>query len=448
MTRFVVAGGGVAGLAAALALTTHGHRIVVLERGPEFTEIGAGIQLAANAFDALDRLGVGARVRHRAVHVDELRFMDGITGDRVAGMPLREAYRRRFGNPYAVVHRNDLYRPLLDACRAAGSVELRAGDAVVRYEASAAGIAAVLASGGTVEGDALIGADGIRSAIRSQMLSDGPPRQIGHTIYRCLVPMAEVPAELRWSAVTLWAGPGWHVVHYPIAGSRYLNLAATRVEGAGRAASGTPLAAAQVRLRFPGLAATARRPLCLGNQWRAWRVCDRAPAPQWTDGRVVLIGDAAHPMVHYAAQGAAMALEDAVLLGDLINSSAADLPARFGEFVAARRDRTARTQLVARQMGTRLYHPAGAAATARNALLRSLSVDDLYEKVAWLHAPERYAKPSRRTARLGLRCHRPRLSASPSAPSCSRISETSRTTGQVRTSDLPTGPCRGARWGA
>ncbi|MGW5259486.1 FAD-dependent monooxygenase [Microbispora sp. NPDC004025] len=385
MTTVLIAGGGVGGLAAAIAVAGQGHRAVVLERREEFTEMGAGIQIAPNGFRALDRLGVGGEVRALAVHIEELRFMDGTTGERVAGMPLTERYRARFGGPYAVVQRMDLYGPLLAACRESAWIELRAGSHVVGYEQDADGVSAVLASGERVRGGALIGADGIRSAVRARLVGDGDPRVSGHTIYRSVIPMERVPEDLRWNTVTLWAGPGWHFVHYPIGGGRFLNLAATRDDGARHVVTGRPVPRERVLGEFPGLGDTAARLLRLGEEWREWVLCDRDPVDDWTDGRVALLGDAAHPMLQYAAQGACMALEDAVLLGELLDCGADEFPQRFEKYNALRRARTAAAQIVAREMGRVLYHPAGPGALARNRMLAALSEDELHDKVSWLH---------------------------------------------------------------
>ncbi|WP_457029138.1 3-hydroxybenzoate 6-monooxygenase [Kitasatospora sp. P5_F3] len=385
MAKILMAGGGIGGLATALGVARKGHRVVVLESRDTFTELGAGIQLGPNAFHALDRLGVGAEVRDRAVHIDELRFMDGTTGELVVRMPLTGGYRERFGNPYAVVHRIDVYAPLLAAARAAAGIELRTGAAVRSYRQTRDGVTVLLADGEQVRGDALIGADGINSAVRRQLVGDGAPQVSGHTIYRSVIPMEKVPAELRWNTVTLWAGPKWHFVHYPIGGGEYLNLAATRDDGARHAVTAVPTGRDFVLNAFPGLGEIPRRLLELGEEWRSWVLCDRDPVDRWTDGRVVLVGDAAHPMLQYAAQGACQALEDAVVLGELIGTEAGEFEQRFEKFAGERRERTAAAQLVARELGRRLYHPAGEQARARNTMLAALSPEELYRKVEWLH---------------------------------------------------------------
>ncbi|WBP89152.1 FAD-dependent monooxygenase [Kitasatospora cathayae] len=387
MPHVVVAGGGIGGLATALALAQAGHTVEVLERKGEFTELGAGIQLAPNAFRALARLGLAEPVSAAAVHVDALRLLEGRSGAPLAVLSLDHAYRARFGLPYAVVHRSDLYRPLLDACQAHRRITLHAGVEVTGYQGGPDQVRALTARGPDRTADALIGADGLHSAVRAQLVGDGPPRVSGHTIHRAVVPMAAVPAELRSNTVTLWVGPGWHFVHYPIAGGSRLNLAITQDDGAREAVAGLPTEREQVLARFPGLHPAGRRLLELGRDWRTWVLCDRDATTTWTDGRTAVLGDAAHPMLQYAAQGACMALEDAVVLGDLLRDCpSARLAEQLREFASLRQERTARVQDVSRWMGREVYHPSDGAAQARDALLADMSADDLMDAVDWLHA--------------------------------------------------------------
>lgn len=384
VARTVVVGGGIGGLAAALAVAQQGHQVVVLERADRFAEIGAGVQLAPNGLHALDRLGLGDAVRETAVRMEALRFMDGVSGEHVASMPLTGPYQRRFGNPYVVVHRAELHGVLLDACRRHRAVELRSGSGVAGYEQDAVSATVVLDDGRRVGGDGVIGADGIHSALRGQLVGDGAPVVSGLTVYRAVIEMSRVPDELRSPTVTWWAGPGCHFVHYPIAGGKYLNLAASRDDGATEAFAGIPVTRERVRREFEALGDIPHRLLELGDDWRSWVLVDRDPVRRWTDGRVALLGDAAHPMLHYAAQGACQALEDAVLLGSAVGGPAGELPGRFDAYNAERRDRTAQIQDLARR-STRLWHPAGRAAEERNAMLSSLSATELHDHVAWMH---------------------------------------------------------------
>ncbi|MGF1431135.1 FAD-dependent monooxygenase [Kitasatospora sp. LaBMicrA B282] len=385
MSKIVIVGGGIGGLAAALAVARQGHRAVVLERAPEFAEIGAGIQIAPNGIHALEQLGLGDAVRESAVHMRELRFMDGVSGEHVVSLPLTEQYQRRFGNPYVVVHRAELHTLLLRACLATEGVELRGSCTAVGYEQDGGTATLLLESGERITGDALIGADGINSAIRRQLVGDGAPRISGITVYRAILPMDQVPPELRMTtSVTWWAGPGCHFVHYPIAGGAYLNLAASSDNHATEALAGVAVGKDAVRAEFAGLGEDAHKLLELGEDWKSWVLVDRDPVADWCDGRVTLLGDAAHPMLHYAAQGACQALEDAVLIGELLDCSADELPQRFEKYNAERRERTAKVQLAARE-SIKLWHPRGQAAADRNAMLSALSADQLHDEVAWMH---------------------------------------------------------------
>ena len=312
----IIAGGGIGGLAAAIGLAKNGIRSLVLERSAQFGEIGAGIQLGPNAFHAFDTLGVGEAARQMAVYIDNLRLMDAIQGEEITRIPLDDRFRERFGNPYAVVHRGELHRVFLNACQAHDLVELRTDSLVTGYRQDEDSASAVLHDGAVVRGRALIGADGLWSNIRKQVVGDGAPRVSGHTTYRSVIPTEDMPEELRWNAATLWAGPKCHIVHYPLAGWKLFNLVVTYHNDAPEPVAGQPVSHDEVRKGFEHVHPVPRQVIEKGRDWKLWVLCDRDPVMHWVDGRVALLGDAAHPMLQYFAQGACMAMEDAVCLAD------------------------------------------------------------------------------------------------------------------------------------
>lgn len=384
--KIIIVGGGIGGLATALSCAHAGHEVSVLERQDKFTEIGAGIQLAPNAFHALDHLGVGEKVKSLAVPVHELRLMDGVGGGKITALILGDAYQNHFENPYMVVHRTDLYYPLLDECQSNANIELRTSCNVTHYKQDTHQASVVFENGEVISGDIIIGADGIRSTIRQQLIGDGPPRVSGHSIYRAIIPMEEVPEELRWNAVTLWAGKKWHFVHYPIASGKYMNLAATIDDQATVPLTGEPVSTEKVLTSFDGLTEEAKRLLSLGYNWKEWVLCDRDPVDNWIDGKVALLGDAAHPMLQYAAQGACTAIEDAVVLGELLkDAKPGSVPVILKQYNALRAERTARVTETARYLGTSIYHATGEAAEQRNARLASMTSHDMHNTLQWLH---------------------------------------------------------------
>jgi 2-polyprenyl-6-methoxyphenol hydroxylase-like FAD-dependent oxidoreductase len=217
----LIAGGGIGGLATAVGLANKGIEAVVLEKAPELGEIGAGIQLGPNAFHAFDYLGVGDTARAMAVYIDKLRLMDAMGGEEITHIDLGDNFRRRFGNPYAVIHRGDLHGVFLKACRESPRIDLRTSSQVTGYEQDGSTVTAQLANGDTVTGAALVGADGLWSNVRKQVVGDGPPRVSGHTTYRSVIPTERMPEDLRWNAATLWAGPKCHIVQYRCRAGRF-----------------------------------------------------------------------------------------------------------------------------------------------------------------------------------------------------------------------------------
>jgi salicylate hydroxylase len=382
--RVLIAGGGIGGLATAAGLAKNGIRSVVLEQAAEFGEIGAGIQLGPNAFHAFDYLGVGDEARAKAVFIDKLRLMDAVSGQEIVHIPLDEPFRARFRNPYAVVHRGDLHGVLLRACRASGLVELRTGHAVEGYAQDGSRVRARVRGGETIEGDLLIGADGLRSAVRAQLVADGEPRVSGHTSFRSVIPTGQMPEDLRWNAATLWAGPKVHLVHYPLTDWKLFNLVITCHNDPPKPVAGEPVAKDEVRKWFAHVGPRARQIVEHGENWKRWVLCDRDPVERWVDGRVTLLGDAAHPMLQYAAQGACMAMEDAVCISQML-ASYDDAAAALAVYRAQRVVRTARLQVLSRLIGEFIYHPDGALALMRNAVMSAMSPAEYYERLSWLY---------------------------------------------------------------
>jgi salicylate hydroxylase len=359
--------------------------VLVLEKNSTLAEIGAGIQLGPNAFHSFDYLGVGEDARRMAVYIDRLRLMDAIGGDEICHIPLDEPFRERFGNPYAVVHRGDLYRVLLEACRAHPRVELRVDSEVVSYEQDGGNVTVSLASGEAVVGDALIGADGLWSKVRRKVVDDGPPRVSGHTTYRSVIPTDRMPEDLRWNAATLWAGPRCHVVHYPLSDWKVFNLVATYHNDAPEPVAGKPVSRDEVLSGFRHTHPVVQSIIEHGSDWKLWVLCDRDPVEKWTDGRVALLGDAAHPMLQYFAQGACMAMEDAVCIAFMAQRCAGDLERAFEAYRTQRVLRATRVQLQSRAIGEHIYHPSGAHAALRNAIMRKKTPRDWYDVLGWLY---------------------------------------------------------------
>jgi 2-polyprenyl-6-methoxyphenol hydroxylase-like FAD-dependent oxidoreductase len=386
--RILISGGGIGGLSAALGLARQGIRSLVLERASELGEIGAGIQLGPNAFHAFDYLGIGEAARSAAVYVDKLLLMDAMSAEEICSIPLDGPFRERFGNPYAVVHRGELHGVMLRGCQENPLIELHTDSEVIGYTHSENGVEASLANGSRLRGRALIGADGLWSKVRQQMVGDGMPRVTGHTTYRSVIPYDQMPEDLRFNAATLWAGPKCHLVHYPLSGWKMFNLVVTYHNHAPEPVAGAPVSHEEVMQGFEHIHPRAQQIIKIGKDWKKWVLCDREPVMEWTDGAVALLGDAAHPMMQYLAQGACMAMEDSVILSVECGQTPDDLPGALRRYQDRRRLRTARIQLQAREVGDHIYHPTGAHAALRNQIMRAKTPSQWYDVIDWIYAAE------------------------------------------------------------
>ncbi len=379
----LVAGGGIGGLAAALALVRQGFSVKVFEQSPEIGEIGAGIQLGPNAFHAFDALGVGKQARSKAVYTDYMVMHDAIDEQRVGYIPTGEAFRQRFGNPYAVIHRADAHMALYDGVKASDQVSFLTSTRIVRTEQDADSVTVHDQHGNAHHGQALIGADGVKSVVREQYVGD-PARVTGHVVYRAVVEKSEFPVDLQWNAASIWVGPNCHLVHYPLRGGEQYNVVVTFHSRQTEEWGVTDGSREEVLSYFEGICPKARQLIDLPKSWRRWATADRDPIGQWSYGRVTLLGDAAHPTTQYMAQGGCMAMEDAVTLGEALRVTNKDWIRAFDLYQRSRVARTARIVLSAREMG-RLFHVKDVERLVRNDLWRGRTPERFYDALEWLY---------------------------------------------------------------
>ena len=379
----LVAGGGIGGIAASLALVRRGFSVKVLEQAPQLGEIGAGLQVGPNGFAAFDALGIGEFARARAVYTDEMVMLDALDEYEVGRIPTTEAFIKRFGNPYAVIHRADVHKSLLEGAQITKRIEVATSTQVQRVEQDDDGVTVFDAKGGQHRGIAVIGADGVKSAVRRQYVGDDA-RVSGHVVYRAVVEKKDFPADLRWNAASIWVGPNCHLVHYPLRGGEQYNVVVTFHSNEKEEWSVRVGSREEVQSYFEGICAKARQLIDLPKDWSRWATADREPIAQWNFGRVTLLGDAAHATLQYLAQGACMALEDAVTLGEAMRAHDNDFAKAFDLYQRSRVTRTARIVLSAREMG-RIFHAKGVERLVRNELWKGRSPERFYDAMEWLY---------------------------------------------------------------
>jgi 3-hydroxybenzoate 6-monooxygenase len=380
----LIVGGGIGGLAAALALGRSGRRVRVLEEAPQFGAIGYGIQLGPNVFPMFERLGVADAVLLAANLPPAVVMLDALDGNEVARIPTGDTFRRRFKHPYVVIHRIDLHQVLLDACRMLPNVSLVPSTSAVGIEDNGEEICVSTRDGHNILGSAVIGADGLGSCIRAALLNEGPPRLIGYVAHRTIVPMERVPDGVPREEVVLWGGPGYHIVHYPLRHGSVFNIVAV-FRTSTYAEKGDPVGHAQELERTYRDAHPAMKALLeLMDLERRWAISDRDPIRHWHKGRAVLLGDAAHPTLQSLAQGACMAIEDGVCLAELIDAAGSDFETAFARYEAARVVRTARVQLDSRALWE-FYHAAGIARDVRALTVADWTEAHMFDCLAWLY---------------------------------------------------------------
>jgi 2-polyprenyl-6-methoxyphenol hydroxylase-like FAD-dependent oxidoreductase len=380
----IIAGGGIGGLSAAIGLRSLGLDVVLVERARQFGEIGAGIQLAPNAFRALEALGVKDGAFKKSVYVERLVMMDAMDGKEVARITLDEGYRRWFKNPYAVIHRAELHETLLQSCRESG-VKLLPDTELSDFTQTSGEIEIQTVRGERIQGAALIGADGLRSRVRAKIVGDGSPLIAGHVCFRGTLPVEQMPTELRWNAMAVWVGPKIHFVHYPLSGSKLFNIVATFHDSAATVEQIDAQGEREELLsHFQILPPLPRSVLEKSTGWRRWVLGDREPVANWTQGRVTLLGDAAHPTYQYFAQGACMAIEDAVCLMEEVKRAEGDLATAFLAYQEKRITRTARIVLSARAIGRYFFHVEGVERLVRNHIIGSKTQQDFHRSLDWV----------------------------------------------------------------
>ena len=380
----LIAGAGIGGLAAAISLAKSGFRPLVMERASKLEEIGAGIQLTPNATRALDRLGLLSAVRERAVMARGLIVASGETGIELARAPLGDA-DRRFGSPWLLTMRADLQRALLAAAEDIVDIEFMYGTEVTDFAAHVRGTTALTRDGGRNDeqiGIGLVGADGLWSRVQARLHGDEAPAFQDLVAWRALIPASDLPAAFAEPVVRLWLGPSAHIVHYPVEGGAQINVVAVFRDTWRAERWNTPGEIAKLPSACDHWAEMPQRVIAAAKSFHRWPLADRAPLKQWGEGRVTLLGDAAHPMLPFLAQGAGAALEDAVALGRHFRHRS-DVAEAMRAYESERAPRTTRMQRGAR-FNARIYHADGWLRWARDLKLR-WDAEKLIDRHDWIY---------------------------------------------------------------
>ena len=337
----LIAGGGIGGLSVALALAQKGQRVHVLEKAPEFGEIGYGIQMGPNVSRMLDRLGVLKALERHSVFPDALRLFDAIDNREITRIALGNSFLERYQYRYFVIHRRDLHGEILEACKRRDEITLEASRGLISFEDHGKSVVARCENGTEYEGAALIGADGLWSPTRAAIVGDGAPRVAGDVSYRGVVPTDEVIDRSHLDSMTIWVGPDLHLVQYRLSGGAVLNNVATVSSRRFRRGERDFGGLDELDEVFSRVDPKVREMLRYISRDRNWVLHDREPVTNWTRGRATLLGDAAHPTLQYLAQGANMAIEDGVVLAEKVAAAKGDFSRAFLAYQRERMSRTA-----------------------------------------------------------------------------------------------------------
>src|ERR1700733_3919732 len=382
----LIVGGGLGGLTAGRALGRRGRPTRVLEGATEFGAIGYGIQFGPNVFHVFDRLDLTEQVMAVADSPPAVLMLDALTGKELVRIPTGASFRARFKHPYIIVHRIDVHNVLLDACRQNDAIELVAEAMVTGFEERGESIAVTTADGRSFVGTALVAADGVRSLFRAKLIGEGEPQPIGYVALRTIVPMAELKADVPRDCVVLWSGPGLHIVHYPLRHGTEFNIVNVYRTAAHAERLAATAARSELNHAYRDTHPAVRE--LVGMMDLRWRrsIGDRDPVRHWHKGRIVLLGDAAHAPLQTLAQGASMAIEDGLCLGELIHAVDGDFSAAFRRFEMARLPRTARVQIESRRLWDQLYHlDEGIERDVRNVMVADWDEAHLFQCLAWLY---------------------------------------------------------------
>jgi salicylate hydroxylase len=379
----LIAGGGIGGLSAALALALKGRRVRVLEKAPEFGEIGYGIQMGPNVSRMLDRLGLLGALEPHSVFPDALIMVDAIENREISRITLGPQFLERYRYRYFVIHRRDLHGEILEACRRREEITLEASRGLLSFEERGDAVIARCENGAEYEGAALIGAEGLWSPTRAAIVGDGAPRVAGHVTYRGVVPTGEIIDRSHLDSMTIWVGPSFHLVQYRLRGGKVMNNVATVSSRRFRRGEKSFGGWDELEEAVSRAAPPVRDMLRYFQRDRNWVLHDREPVTNWTRGRATLLGDAAHPTLQYLAQGANMAIEDAVVLAEKVAAADGDCGRAFLAYQRERMNRTARVVLSSRFFGE-YFHVDGGARELRNELARRRDPDDPWE-IDWLY---------------------------------------------------------------